>query len=182
MTSRDGRKFQRWGEAFLRPGLQHRANWTYGDSYIAWQVIETPSSIPGAADELSLYATEGYWTGESSQLRRYSLRVDGFVSLQASLAGGEFATKPLIFEGERLEMNFSTSAAGSIRVEIQDGKGIPLEEFGLAKSVQMFGDQLDRIVEWQGGSDLSRFCGHPIRLRFVLKDADLYSIRFVPKP
>jgi len=74
MTSRDGQTFKRWGEAFLRPGIQRPGQWKYGDNYIAWHVIETKSAIDGAPNELSLYATEGYWTGTSSQLRRYTLR------------------------------------------------------------------------------------------------------------
>jgi len=73
MSSRDGRSFKRWGEAFLRPGLRTKDNWSYGDNYIAWQVVETKSHIPDAPDELSLYATESYWTGTSSQLRRCGL-------------------------------------------------------------------------------------------------------------
>jgi hypothetical protein len=39
------------------------------------------------------------------------------------VAGGEFTTKPLRFEGSELELNFATSAAGSVRVEIQDEHG-----------------------------------------------------------
>ena len=33
MTSRDGRTFRRWDEAFLRPGPERRDNWLYGDGY-----------------------------------------------------------------------------------------------------------------------------------------------------
>jgi hypothetical protein len=35
-------------------------------------------------------------------------------------------------------------------------------------------------VHWQSGSDLGTLAGKPVRLRFVLRDADLYSIRFRP--
>ena len=34
------------------------------------------------------------------------------------------------------------------------------------------------MVRWSGGPDLSRLAGIPLRLRFVLKDADLYSLQF----
>ena len=53
-------------------------------------------------------------------LRRYTLRIDGFVSLHAPLVGGELVTKPLMFTGGRLLLNVSTSAAGAVRVEMQD--------------------------------------------------------------
>ena len=69
---------------------------------------------------------------------------------------------------------------GSISVEIQDAAGVPLPGYGLAESEETFGDALERVVRWKSGSDVSRLAGQPVRLRFVLKDADLYSIRFRP--
>ena len=68
--------------------------------------------------------------------------------------------------------------AGSLRVEIQDPGGSPIAGFSAAESVQLIGDQIERVVSWKGGSDLSRIAGRPVRLRFVMKDADLYSLRF----
>src|SRR5690606_22651003 len=118
MTSRDGKTFHRWAEAFLRPGPERPDTWAYGDHYLGWHVVETRSALAGAPNELSLYATEGYWTGKQNQVRRYTLRLDGFVSLQAPYQGGEMVTKPLTFAGKELTLNFSTSAAGGIQVEI----------------------------------------------------------------
>jgi hypothetical protein len=178
MTSRDGVTFKRWGEAFLRPGLRPENNWKYGDNYIAWHVVETASSIEGAPNELSLYATEGYWTGKSSQLRRYTLRIDGFVSAKAALKGGELVTRPVVFKGKKLLMNFSTSGAGRIRVELQDAAGQPLEGFALTDAIDVVGDSLERPALWKRGSDVSRLAGKPVRIRFVLNDADLYSYQF----
>jgi hypothetical protein len=43
---------------------------------------------------------------------------------------------------------------------------------------EVFGDRLDRVVEWKSGSDVSALAGKSIRLRFVMKDADLYAIQF----
>jgi len=178
MSSRDGRTFKRWGEAFLRPGPQVEGNWTYGDNYQNWGLIETESALPGAPRELSLYASEHYWRGESTIFRRHTLRVDGFVSAQAPLAGGEVLTKPLTFEGSRLVLNFAASAAGSVLVEILDEAGAPIEGFALGDGVEMLGDDLERTVEWAGGTDVGPLAGRPVRLRFALKDADLYSFRF----
>ncbi|MCR4412183.1 MAG: hypothetical protein NUV77_07125 [Thermoguttaceae bacterium] len=177
MTSRDGRRFHRWGEAFLRPGPERPGTWQYGQQYIAWHVVET-DAFEGHGRELSLYATEAYWVGQSSKLRRYTLRIDGFVSIQAPWTGGELVTKPLVFRGNKLLLNFSTSAAGSIRVEIQDAEGRPLPGFALDDCPEVFGDSLDRPVTWKQGSDLAKLAGGPIRLRFVLRDADLYALRF----
>jgi hypothetical protein len=34
------------------------------------------------------------------------------------------------------------------------------------------------VVTWKSGSSVAALSGKPVRLRFVMKDADLYSIRF----
>ena len=180
MSSRDGRVFHRWLEAFIRPGLRYTDNWVYGDNHQNWGLIETKSDLPGAPDEISIYVTEHYWRGAYSNLRRFVLRVDGFVSVHASGKGGEFTTPPLSFEGKELEMNFSTSVAGSVRVEIQDASGRPISGYELADCPEIFGDHLERVVAWKGGTDVSRLAGISVRLRFVMRDADLYSIRFRP--
>ena len=178
MSSRDAVTFKRWGEAIIRPGLRPKDNWVYGDNCTACGIVETKSPIDGAPNELSIYATESYWTGHSCQMRRYTYRVDGFVSVNAPLKGGEFVTKPLIFHGKTLAVNFSTSAAGSIRIEIQDADGKPIEGFAMADSTETYGDELERTVQWKSGADVSSLAGKPVRLHFVIKDADLFAFRF----
>jgi hypothetical protein len=178
MASRDGIQFKRWNEAFLRPGIGRPGSWQYGHQYIAWNVVETASALPGAPSELSLYATEDYWHGKGGKLRRYTLRMDGFVSINAPMKGGELLSRPLKFTGSKLTVNFATSAAGSVRIEIQDTNGEPIEGFSLADCPEQFGDSLNHVVTWQNEPDLSSLSGKPVRLRFVLKDADLYSLQF----
>lgn len=175
MTSRDGRSFHRWDEAFLRPGPERRNNWVYGDCYQSLGFIETPAEDPTAAPELSFYAAEDHWKGPK-RLRRYTIRIDGFASLNARKQG-EFVTKPLAFRGKELSINFATSAAGSLRIELQDADSRPLPGFSIAESDELFGDTLDRVVTWKGRSDTSAVRG-PIRIHGVMRDADLYSLQF----
>jgi hypothetical protein len=188
MTSRDGVKFNRWAEAFLRPGLQQKGNWIYGDMYQNWGIVETRWDASGeqvedlenleVPNELSIYVSEGAWrTGETRQ-RRYTLRIDGFVSLQARFSGGEFTTVPITFEGKELAMNYSTSAAGSVRVELQDEEGKAIEGYALNDCPEVYGDSIEQVVRWNKGSDVAALAGKPVRLRFAMKDADLYSFRF----
>lgn len=179
MTSRDGLTFKRWGEALIRPGLQPE-RWVNRNNMTAWGIVVTKPDVPGMPDELSIYSTESYYLGDSSKLRRFTSRVDGFVSLQAKSQVGEMVTRPLIFTGETLEINYSTSAAGSIRVEIQDAAGQPIPGFAIDDCPEIYGDQISRVVAWTAGSDVGKLAGQPIRLRFVMKDADLYSLRFHP--
>ena len=87
-------------------------------------------------------------------------------------------TRTLAFSGKELEINYSTSAAGSVRVELQDASGKALPGFTLAESQEIIGDHIARVVTWKSGSSVAALAAKPVRLRFVMKDADLYSIRF----
>jgi hypothetical protein len=180
MGSHDGVRFTMWPEAFLRPGLRTRDSWFYGDNYQTWGLFETASAIPDAPPELSLYASENYHQQDGGTVfRRYTLRIDGFVSAQAPLSGGELLTRPLTFSGKRLVVNVSTSAAGGVRVELQEPDGTPIPGHALADCDEVFGDGLARPVSWQGNEDLSGLAGKPVRLRIGLRDADLYALQFV---
>lgn len=178
MTSRDGLHWHRWLEAFVRPGLQTE-RWWERNNYTAWGILVTKAQIAGLPDELSFYLNEHYYL-DGNRLRRFSLRMDGFVSVHASYAGGEFTTHPLIFEGANLVINYSTSAAGSVQVEVMDSDGKPVSGLSLDDCPEIYGDEIGKVVEWKSGSNLGRLAGQMVRLRFVLKDADLYSLCFRP--
>ncbi len=108
------------------------------------------------------------------------MRTDGFVSVHADFRGGELITRPLICEGSSLFLNFATSAAGSIKVEVQDARGNPLPGLSLADAQPLFGDRIEGVVklETKPRDQRHSLSGLPVRLRFVMKDADLYSIQF----
>jgi hypothetical protein len=177
MASRDGVKFKRWNEAFVRPGVQRPGSWYYGHQYSARGLVETESELEGAPKEISMYYNEGHPTDVSVAVRRYTIRLDGFVSVWAPSKGGELLTNPILFNGNRLSLNFSTSAAGGICVEVQDPDGIPKPGFALSDCHDVFGDEISRVVTWDEG-DIGELSGRPVRLRFALRDADLYSFRF----
>ena len=171
MTSRGGNRYDRtFLEAFMRPGLDP-GNWVSRSISAAHGIIQT-----GPA-EMSIYYIQH--DGQStSHLARFILRLDGFASVRAPYAGGELITKPLLFDGHKLELNLSTSAAGSVQVEIQDLTGAPISGFALEDCQPMIGDTIQRIVAWGTNHDVSELSGKPVRLRFVMRDADLYSFCF----
>jgi hypothetical protein len=179
MTSRDGLNWHRWQETFMRPGLQ-KERWVTRNNLPAYGLLVTKSDIPGTPDELSIYTSENYYIGPC-RLRRFTLRMDGFVSVNAPFKGGEMLTKPLVFQGKHLVMNYSTSGAGSVRVEVQDAAGKPIDGYALNDCPETYGDEIEQAVCWKGGSDVGKLAGRPVRLRFVMKDADLYSIRFADR-
>jgi hypothetical protein len=170
LSSRDGVRWDRtFREAWLRPGPEP-GNWSDRSNMPAWGIIEIE---PG---EFTMYASERY-EQPGNRLRRLSLRRHGFASLRAGAAGGEATTKPLRFGGSRLLLNYATSAAGSVRVEVLEGDGKPVPGFALGDAAEMFGDALDEPVRWKGGPDISALRGKTVRFRFVLRDADIYAIR-----
>jgi len=63
-------------------------------------------------------------------------------------------------------------------IEIQDANGQAIPGFTLADCEPLFGDTLDREMTWKPGFDVSSMQGRPMRLRLVLKDADVYAYRF----
>ena len=171
MSSRDGIHFDRsFMEALIRPGPD-QDNWHERGLYL------DPGLIQTSPTELSMYGSE-HWRLPTVRIVRYTFRTDGFVSLNAGYRGGAVVTKPFVFEGRRLDLNYATSAVGSVRVELQDDSGRAIPGFGLADCPEMFGDLIDGAVTWNGGGDVSRLAGRPVRLRFALVDADLYAFKF----
>jgi hypothetical protein len=171
MSSRGGNRYDRtFMEGFIKPGIGLQ-NWVSRSNYPALNVVQT------AKDEMSIYASHEN-AQPTKHLRRYTLRLDGFASINAPYSGGEMITKPLTFTGKELHINFATSAAGYIKVELLDMDGNKIMGFESVNSTEIIGNEIDRIVTWHGNPDLNNLNNKPIRLRFVMRDAELYSIRF----
>jgi hypothetical protein len=171
MTSRDGDRYDRtFLSSLVRPGIGVQ-NWVSRTNYPALNIVQTGPT------EMSLYVNQDYGQ-PTAHLRRYAFRLDGLSSLRAPYEGGEMVTRPLVFAGARLALNFSTSAAGGIRVEIQEADGTPVPGFALGDATELIGNEIEREVSWTSGSDVSALAGRPVRLRFVMKDADLFALQF----
>ncbi len=172
ITSRDGFHFDRWDEAFLTAGIENHDNWWYGDRYSVYGIYETPSEKDGEPNELSFFVGEDFMS-QRGDFIRYTVRLDGFFSWNAGFNGGTVLTKPFIFSGSNLEVNFATSIYGALFATICDEDGNELEGY---RSNNLFGDSVDRPMHFQ--KDLKELEGKPIRLKFFLKDCDLYSFKF----
>ena len=140
---------------------------------MTWGLVQ----LPGKEREYSVYATEAYYTGPDSRVRRFTYRVDGFVSLRGESEGGSLVTKPLVFEGSELRLNFVASDRGDVRVELQDANGVVIEGFAVSDCVPLRGDSIDEVVTWRG-RDVSTLAGTAVRVRFEVKNSDVYSFRF----
>ena len=94
-------------------------------------------------------------------------------SVSAPWIGGQLVTKPFTFAGWELKINYRTGASGFVRVEIQDADGTPIPGYTLDDCPEIIGDEMGRTVAWKQGRDVSRLAGQPVRMRFVMKDANL---------
>lgn len=170
LTSRGGYDYDRtFMEGFVRPGpgLQ---NWTSRTNYPARGIV------PTGEYEMSMYVQRHYGQPDHS-LQRMILRTDGFASIHASYDGGEATTVPVVFDGDELVVNFATSAAGSVKVEVLDANGAPLAGFTRDEADELVGDAIEHAVTWSGSGDISAWAGQPVQLRFIMKDADVYALR-----
>ncbi len=119
------------------------------------------------------------------------MRRDGFAALRADSGEGTLTTRPLTFLGTRLHLNVDSSG-GVVDVEVVDGGGQPLKGYSRVDCLPISTDSTDMTVKWRGEKDLvhatdmaSDLGGDtlafksqlrkPVRLRFHLRDASLYS-------
>ncbi len=167
MSTRPGsdRYHRHFKEAFIRPGLGSRG-WGNRANYLTLNVVQTSPT------HMSLFMYGG---------GHYVMRLDGFISVNAGYDEGEFVTRPLKFSGDQLEVNYSTSGAGRMRVEIQDETGKSIPGFGLDDCLAIYGDDISRVVKWKDRTDVGKLAGKSIRLRFAMNEVDLYSLRFTDR-
>ncbi|MCB1205526.1 MAG: hypothetical protein KDN18_14790 [Verrucomicrobiae bacterium] len=174
MISRDGVRFRRFAEPLIletapadRQG--NRSN------YMTWGLVQ----LPGRPDEMTVYATEAYYGEEPGRIRAFTWRLDGFVSLRAGEKGGESLSRPLLFSGKELVLNYAVgSPRGSVRAGLLDENGAPIPGYSLDESIALTGDSLEGAISWPKGGDLSGLAGKPVRVVFRLVEADLYAMRF----
>ena len=98
-------------------------------------------------------------------------RPDGFVSLDAPSAGGEFVTKPFTWDGNQLHLNIDASAGEAV-VTLLDERGKALR--GVAPSGPITGDHIDVTVEFER-LEPALIGGRRIALRIRMRRAKLYS-------
>ncbi|MEF3307715.1 hypothetical protein PV433_02235 [Paenibacillus sp. GYB004] len=174
MTSRDGLHWDRtFMEAWCRAGLDPH-NWSDRTGILSTGcVLLNP-------DEFSFYIQEHYRL-DDSRLRRVSVRKHGFGSIHAGFEHGKWVSRPFILEGNELVANYSTSAVGYLRFELQDEHGRPLDGFGLEDMEPMYGDEIGGVVTWGPEADFELWKGRPVRIRMQIKDADLFSLKWNDK-
>jgi hypothetical protein len=105
-----------------------------------------------------------------------TLRLDGFIALEAGEEHGILITKPFELRGTKLQVNVE-APDGDVEISVLDPSGTPLPGF-----YQSFSDtdELRLQPDWYGEEDLKALKGRMIRLRFRLKNARLYAFQIRP--
>ena len=179
--SRDGTHWRR--EAERRTFLPNGPEGSYDAGMI---FVAQPPIVREDLGEIWIYYSgfrKGHWSSirgetEESTINLAKLRLDGFVSLTG---GKGFATtKALTFEGGRLRFNAITAGdEGAVHVEILDAKtNQPVSGYGKADCDRFQGNEIRHTASWKGRSDVSRLAGKPVKLRFYLERAKLFSFQF----
>ena len=112
------------------------------------------------------------------------MRLDGFASQDAPptggphVPGGVLTTIPLLFSGNRLELNLNAGAGGWLQVEILGENEQPLPEFSTKEAELLRGNDVRQIVTWRGKADVTSLKGKAVQLRFVGRDVKLYAFQF----
>ena len=163
LFSREGQGILRpWAGAWITPGLDEE-RWLNRMNYIAWGMVE----VDGKA--LYMY--------HSRKQLAYRFRLDGFVSLSSGLRCGNVLTKPFYRKSGELELNLATSAGGSFQIEVCDSEGNALPGSSFKENRTFWGDKISWTPEWEGKRAADLPAG-VYRLRFRMKECDLYSISF----
>ena len=106
------------------------------------------------------------------------LRLDGFCSLKGGIEPGSILTRPIKVDGNQLHLNVD-SWRGRVTAELLDADdGGTLPGFSMEESIPVAIDRIDQPLGWKSASDLSQLMGRTVRIRFSLRQAELYAFWF----
>jgi len=168
-------------EAVFLPYGRHKKDWDWGATGTCHQPLMVVD------DKIRIYY-KGYasrhWAKyhgdkvpKEKGIGLATLRLDGFVSINAEKEG-TMTTKPFVFIGDTLEIN-ANAAGGSIKVEALDPAGKVIEGFAKKDCTAITTNSVRHVLKWKGSGDCQLIQARPIKLRFYLKKAKLYS--FTPR-
>jgi hypothetical protein len=69
---------------------------------------------------------------------------------------------------------------GELLVEVLDKNGKVIEPYGKENCIPCSVDKTIWPISWEGSSDLSKLAGQPVKFKFYLRKASLYSFWVSP--
>jgi hypothetical protein len=146
-------------------------SWDYGMVFTTTQPMVEGGTIRlyyGGFNDLHAQAKN--WHGA---IGLATLRKDGFASLDAGATPGTITTQKIDHASGPLRVNFSAPSS-SVKVEVLDESGTVLPGYSQAECNVLAGDSVDQVVTWTGHAELPAGVA-PVRLRFILQNASVYS-------
>lgn len=150
-------------------------------AYDAGCILGVTNQPVFVGDEMWIYYTGittthgGYLPKKECGIARATWRLDGWVSLDAGPEGGTVETVAMRPSGNGLIVN-TMAEDGALEVEVTDETGMPLPGYRFEDCEPIRGNDVRQAVRWQNRSTLP--AERPIRLRFTLKNASIYSYLF----
>jgi hypothetical protein len=122
------------------------------------------------------------WIEDGQRMQRAiglaTLRLDGFVSLSATREPGTVMTKALRLPGGSLFVN--ADVQGELKVELRDSDGRVFPGYSAEDCVPIRSDGLRQMIRWERAYQLDSLRDRAVRLRFHMREADLYAFWFQP--
>ena len=184
-VSRDGLTWTRYPRPVYL-GVGEVGGYPMKRSYIGYGLVRRGRELWQYTHSRASYHDAHTEPAAPNVIHRLVQRLDGFVSADAPYTGGEFATKPLRFAGNRLVLNVDTDATGYAQVGFLNERGEPVPGFSVDECVYVSGDEIDYEVEWLGPgperkNDLSALAGRVVQLVVRMHGTSLYALQFVEK-
>jgi len=169
-----------WTRGPRQPFIPIRPPGDYGHG-----AIEASSLVVDAQGNIRIYANgfisdhkDVFPTQEAgtppSQLLSYSLRADGFMSLNATEKSALISTRVVTCNPSKIRVN--GNFRGELKAELRDEQGKAIKGFSFNESTPVTGDVTNALLAWRGQKRVHDAVKTSVALRWT--NGDLFSLRF----
>lgn len=174
-VSRDGRK---WGRPFPHQPLIPCGPAGSPDS----RQVRMSSALVVLDDKILLLYAQSKRGHHSVDMQidigMATMRLDGFAAMTAGEAEGSLLTQPLRFSPGRLFVNADVQPGGSLKAEVIDEKRAVRTGYELAACKGIAEDSIKAPLIWKQKTTIEHTNEESYQVRFVLRNAKLYSFWF----
>lgn len=179
--------YSRDGFHFARPTHKPFMNVNESDGAWNWGNMQSINGVPLIVGDSLYFYTSGrrlnqvMWDSHTST-GLATLRRDGFVSMHAGKNEGFLLTEQLLFDGSYLFVNADLHSKGAfLSVEVLDESGDPIPGYSKKECAKLQETDATKLqVVWKDHPELSSLSGRKVRLKFYLKEGDLYAFWISP--
>jgi len=171
MHSHDGINFVRNQEPYIPESFPQERSGNRSN-YACRGILQLPHSN----DTYSVFATEAYYTGADSRVRRFEMRMDGYRSISTT-GQAQIVTKPIVVEGDAIFLNSQTRGKGGIWVDLLDENNKPIPGFSKHEADRLGGDSINNKVFWKQGRTLKALRGKTVKIHITFSNSDIYSLQ-----